>query len=153
MLDRARLALIRDGGVLINTSRGALVDHSALTDELVSGRLHAVLDVTEPEPLPAGSPLYRLPNVFLTPISPAPSETSWNGSAASSSRSWNGLPTDGLSPTKYGTLTWPGWRDPQVRPLADASCHGDGRGCPQADPPGGPLGYGSRTDGAGPLPC
>ncbi|MDR6977840.1 phosphoglycerate dehydrogenase-like enzyme [Streptomyces sp. 3330] len=67
MLDRARLALIRDGGVLINTSRGALVDQSALTDELVSGRLHAVLDVTEPEPLPAASPLYRLPNVFLTP--------------------------------------------------------------------------------------
>ncbi|WP_062648833.1 hydroxyacid dehydrogenase [Streptomyces maremycinicus] len=67
MLDRARLALIRDGGVLINTSRGALVDHRALTDELVSGRLHAVLDVTDPEPLPADSPLYRLPNVFLTP--------------------------------------------------------------------------------------
>ncbi|GAB7105219.1 hydroxyacid dehydrogenase [Streptomyces phaeofaciens JCM 4814] len=67
LLDRARLALIRDGGVLINTSRGALVDHTALTDELVSGRLHAVLDVTEPEPLPADSPLYRLPNVFLTP--------------------------------------------------------------------------------------
>ncbi|MPY60471.1 hydroxyacid dehydrogenase [Streptomyces spongiae] len=67
MLDRARLALIRDGGVLINTSRGALVDHDALTDELVSGRLNAVLDVTEPEPLPADSPLYRLPNVYLTP--------------------------------------------------------------------------------------
>lgn len=67
MLDRDRLALIRDGGVLINTSRGALIDHRALTDELVSGRLHAVLDVTEPEPLPADSPLYTLPNVFLTP--------------------------------------------------------------------------------------
>ncbi|GAB2716632.1 hydroxyacid dehydrogenase [Streptomyces bullii] len=67
MLDRDRLALIRDGGVLINTARGALVDHDALTDELVSGRLSAVLDVTEPEPLPAGSPLYQLPNVFLTP--------------------------------------------------------------------------------------
>jgi phosphoglycerate dehydrogenase-like enzyme len=67
MLDAGRLALVRDGGVLINTSRGALVDPDALTDELVSGRLHAVLDVTEPEPLPAGSPLYRLPNVFLTP--------------------------------------------------------------------------------------
>lgn len=53
--------------MLINTSRGALVDPDALTDELVSGRLRAVLDVTEPEPLPAGSPLYRLPNVFLTP--------------------------------------------------------------------------------------
>ncbi|MGW1267299.1 hydroxyacid dehydrogenase [Streptomyces sp. NPDC002491] len=67
MLDRDRLALIRDDGVLINTSRGALVDHAALTDELVAGRLHAVLDVTDPEPLPADSPLYRLPNVFLTP--------------------------------------------------------------------------------------
>ncbi|MFJ8060951.1 hydroxyacid dehydrogenase [Streptomyces sp. NPDC096142] len=67
MLDRTRLALIRDGGVLINTSRGALVDHQALTEELVRGRLQAVLDVTEPEPLPAGSPLYTLPNVVLTP--------------------------------------------------------------------------------------
>ncbi|MEU0999775.1 hydroxyacid dehydrogenase [Streptomyces tibetensis] len=67
MLDRDRLALVRDGGVLVNTARGALVDHEALTDELVSGRLRAVLDVTDPEPLPAGSPLYQLPNVFLTP--------------------------------------------------------------------------------------
>ncbi|MFI6549318.1 hydroxyacid dehydrogenase [Streptomyces prunicolor] len=67
MLDRARLALIPDGGVLVNTSRGALIDPVALTDELVGGRLGAVLDVTEPEPLPADSPLYRLPNVFLTP--------------------------------------------------------------------------------------
>ncbi|TQE20262.1 hydroxyacid dehydrogenase [Streptomyces ipomoeae] len=67
MLDRGRLALIRDGGVLINTSRGALIDPDALTEELLSGRLKAVLDVTEPEPLPAASPLYNLPNVFLTP--------------------------------------------------------------------------------------
>ncbi|MDT9697966.1 hydroxyacid dehydrogenase [Streptomyces sp. P17] len=67
MLSGERLALIRDGGVLINTSRGALVDTAALTDELVGGRISAVLDVTEPEPLPADSPLYRLPNVFLTP--------------------------------------------------------------------------------------
>ncbi|MFF6803985.1 NAD(P)-dependent oxidoreductase [Streptomyces sp. NPDC012616] len=67
MLDADRLALIRDGGVLINTSRGALIDPDALVGELASGRLHAVLDVTEPEPLPPGSPLYRLPNVFLTP--------------------------------------------------------------------------------------
>ncbi|GGT42102.1 hydroxyacid dehydrogenase [Streptomyces chromofuscus] len=67
MLNRERLALIRDGGVLVNTARGALVDHAALTDELVSGRLSAILDVTEPEPLPPDSPLYTLPNVFLTP--------------------------------------------------------------------------------------
>jgi phosphoglycerate dehydrogenase-like enzyme len=67
MLDRRRLALMPDGSVLVNTSRGALVDPDALTDELVAGRISAVLDVTEPEPLPAHSPLYQLPNVFLTP--------------------------------------------------------------------------------------
>ncbi|MFF5010328.1 hydroxyacid dehydrogenase [Streptomyces phaeochromogenes] len=67
MLDRERLALIPDGSVLVNTSRGSLIDPVALTDELVSGRIGAVLDVTEPEPLPGDSPLHRLPNVFLTP--------------------------------------------------------------------------------------
>lgn len=67
MLDRRRLALIPDGAVFINTSRGALVEPGALQDELAGGRISAVLDVTEPEPLPADSPLYGLPNVFLTP--------------------------------------------------------------------------------------
>lgn len=67
MLDRRRLGLMRDGAVLINTGRGALVDGDALTAELVSGRLDAVIDTTEPEILPADSPLYDLPNVFLTP--------------------------------------------------------------------------------------
>ncbi|SBT88924.1 Phosphoglycerate dehydrogenase [Streptomyces sp. DI166] len=67
MLDAPRLALIRDGGVLINTSRGALIDQEALTQELIRGRLQAVLDVTTPEPLPPTDPLYDLPNVFLTP--------------------------------------------------------------------------------------
>ncbi|MFE5050442.1 hydroxyacid dehydrogenase [Streptomyces sp. NPDC056637] len=65
--DRGRLALLRDGATLINTARGPLVDTQALTDELVSGRIHAVLDVTDPEPLPADSPLFDLPNVLLTP--------------------------------------------------------------------------------------
>jgi phosphoglycerate dehydrogenase-like enzyme len=67
LLDRRRLALLRDGAVLINTARGWLVDGDALADELVSGRIDAVLDTTEPEVLPADSPLYDLPNVFLTP--------------------------------------------------------------------------------------
>lgn len=67
LIDRRRLGLMRDGAILVNTARGALVDHDALTDELVSGRLHAVLDVTDPEPLPADSPLFDLPNVLLTP--------------------------------------------------------------------------------------
>lgn len=67
MIDRRRLGLMRDGATLINTARGSLVDAAAVTEELVSGRLHAVIDVTEPEVLPADSPLYDLPNVLLTP--------------------------------------------------------------------------------------
>lgn len=67
LLDADRLAMLRDGAVLVNTARGALVDTAALERELASGRIDAVLDVTDPEILPADSPLYELPNVFLTP--------------------------------------------------------------------------------------
>ncbi len=67
MLDARRLALLRDGSTLINTARGVLIDHVALTRELVSGRISAMLDVTHPEPLPPDSPLFELPNVLLTP--------------------------------------------------------------------------------------
>ncbi|MFJ9540997.1 hydroxyacid dehydrogenase [Streptomyces sp. NPDC101225] len=67
LIGRRELALMPDGAVLVNTARGALVDHEALTAELRTGRLAAVLDVTDPEPLPPGSPLYDLPNAFVTP--------------------------------------------------------------------------------------
>jgi phosphoglycerate dehydrogenase-like enzyme len=67
MIGARELALIRDGAALINTARGALVDGEALERELSSGRIRAVIDTTEPETLPADSPLYDLPNVFLTP--------------------------------------------------------------------------------------
>lgn len=67
LFDAGRLAGMRDGATLVNTARGSLVDTDALVKELVSGRLNAVLDHTEPEILPAGSPLYDLPNVLLTP--------------------------------------------------------------------------------------
>ncbi|MEO3870622.1 hydroxyacid dehydrogenase [Nonomuraea sp. B12E4] len=67
LVDAARLARMRDGATLINTARGALVDEDALVAELASGRLYAVIDVTEPEVPPTGSPLYDLPNVLLTP--------------------------------------------------------------------------------------
>ncbi|WEH14591.1 hydroxyacid dehydrogenase [Streptomyces sp. VNUA24] len=67
LLDRRALALMPDGAVLLNTARGALVDHDALVDELRTGRLSAILDVTDPEPLPADSPLLDLPNAFVTP--------------------------------------------------------------------------------------
>lgn len=67
MFDARRLALLQDGATLINTARGSLVDTDALIERLVSGRVHAVLDVTEPDVPPAESPLYTLPNVLLTP--------------------------------------------------------------------------------------
>ena len=67
MIGADQLRLMADGATLINTARGSIVDTDALEAELVSGRLSAVLDVTDPEPLPRTSPLYELPNVFLTP--------------------------------------------------------------------------------------
>ncbi|MEV8388965.1 hydroxyacid dehydrogenase [Streptomyces sp. NPDC056650] len=67
LLDATMLALIPDGGALVNTARGAIVDTDALTAECASGRLEAYLDVTSPEPLPPGHPLLSLPNVLVTP--------------------------------------------------------------------------------------
>lgn len=67
LLDAPRLSLLRDGATLVNTGRGSRIDTEALTAEALSGRIHAVLDVTEPEMLPEASPLYSLPNVLLTP--------------------------------------------------------------------------------------
>jgi phosphoglycerate dehydrogenase-like enzyme len=68
MIGARELGLLRDGAVFVNTARGALVDHDALVAELRTGRISAVLDVTDPhEPLPADSPLLALPNVFVTP--------------------------------------------------------------------------------------
>lgn len=60
-------ALMRDGTLFVNTARGAIVDHAALTAAMADGRLSAVLDVTDPEPLPDGSPLWDMPNVMITP--------------------------------------------------------------------------------------
>jgi phosphoglycerate dehydrogenase-like enzyme len=67
LLDARRLALLRDGATVINTARGSLVDTDALTRDCATGRIAAVLDVTDPEPLPADHPLLRLSNVLLTP--------------------------------------------------------------------------------------
>jgi phosphoglycerate dehydrogenase-like enzyme len=67
MIGAVQLAAMKDNAVLINTARGMLVDTDALIAELRTGRIEAVLDVTDPEPLPADSPLFGLPNVQLTP--------------------------------------------------------------------------------------
>ncbi|MGW8329007.1 hydroxyacid dehydrogenase [Streptomyces sp. NPDC055897] len=67
MIGAHQLALMPAGATLVNTARGSLVDEPALLAELLSGRLHAVLDVTDPELPPRESPLYDLPNVLLTP--------------------------------------------------------------------------------------
>lgn len=67
MITARHLALMPDGATLINTARGLVVDQEALLMQLRCGRIDAVLDVTEPDVLPAGHELYSLPNVFLTP--------------------------------------------------------------------------------------
>ena len=67
MIGAAELAALRTGSTVINTARGVLIDTMALERECATGRLNAVLDVTHPEPLPAASPLYDLPNVVITP--------------------------------------------------------------------------------------
>ncbi|MCC5953802.1 MAG: hydroxyacid dehydrogenase [Acidimicrobiia bacterium] len=67
MIGAAQLAAMADGSTLVNTARGSLVDHEALLAEVAPGRIDAVLDVTEPEPLPPDHPLLALPNVVVTP--------------------------------------------------------------------------------------
>ncbi|MHA6691024.1 hydroxyacid dehydrogenase [Devosia sp. A449] len=67
MIGAKQLKLMQDGAGFINTARGSLVDEAALIAELQTGRIHAVIDVTDPEIPEASSPLYSLPNVFLTP--------------------------------------------------------------------------------------
>ncbi len=61
------LKTMKDGALLVNAARGVIVDTDALLAELASGRLHAALDVTDPEPLPDGHPLWSAPGLLLTP--------------------------------------------------------------------------------------
>jgi len=67
LIGAAELALMPDGATLINTARAPIVDEAALAAELAARRLRAVLDVTEPEPLPLDHPLRSAPGVLLTP--------------------------------------------------------------------------------------
>jgi phosphoglycerate dehydrogenase-like enzyme len=67
LLDARRLALLPDGALVVNVGRGPVLDTAALLAEASSGRLRAALDVTDPEPLPPGHPLWSCPGVIITP--------------------------------------------------------------------------------------
>lgn len=68
LISTAELAAMKDGAVLLNAARGAVIDTDALVSELHRGRIQAVLDVTDPEPLPAGHPLWSAPGLLsITP--------------------------------------------------------------------------------------
>ncbi|MGB2838677.1 MAG: 2-hydroxyacid dehydrogenase [Actinomycetes bacterium] len=67
LVDAEFLAALPDAALVVNVARGAVVDTDALLAELQAGRLRAALDVTDPEPLPRGHPLWRAPNVLITP--------------------------------------------------------------------------------------
>jgi phosphoglycerate dehydrogenase-like enzyme len=83
MVDAGFLAAMKDGALLVNAARGVVVDTEALLAELTSGRLRAALDVTDPEPLPHGHPLWSAPGLLLTPhVGGAVPETDSRAAAA-----------------------------------------------------------------------
>jgi phosphoglycerate dehydrogenase-like enzyme len=67
LIGSRQFALMRQGTLLVNAARGPIVDTDALVEALQSGRIRAALDVTDPEPLPDGHPLWGCPNLLLTP--------------------------------------------------------------------------------------
>lgn len=79
MVNAGFLAAMKDGALLVNGARGTLVVTDDLCAELGTGRLRAALDVTDPEPLPPGHPLWGLPNVLITPHAAA---TTWLSAGA-----------------------------------------------------------------------
>jgi phosphoglycerate dehydrogenase-like enzyme len=67
LVDRKFLASMPDGALLVNVSRGKVVDTDALVEAAASGRIRAALDVTDPEPLPVDHPLWHTPGVLISP--------------------------------------------------------------------------------------
>jgi phosphoglycerate dehydrogenase-like enzyme len=67
LINAPRLALLKQGTLLVNAARGPIVDTDALVEALNSRRVRAALDVTDPEPLPDGHPLWKCPNLLITP--------------------------------------------------------------------------------------
>lgn len=72
LVDAPFLRRMKDGALLVNIARGGVVDTDALLAELRTERLRAALDVTEPEPLPPGHPLWHAPGLLLSPHSGGP---------------------------------------------------------------------------------
>jgi phosphoglycerate dehydrogenase-like enzyme len=67
LIGHEQLALMRQGALLVNAARGPIVQTGALVEALNAGKVRAALDVTDPEPIPAGHPLWSCPNLLLTP--------------------------------------------------------------------------------------
>ena len=67
MIGEPELAAMKQGALLVNAARGPVVNTDALLAALESRRIRAVVDVTDPEPLPQGHPLWTAPNLFITP--------------------------------------------------------------------------------------
>jgi phosphoglycerate dehydrogenase-like enzyme len=77
LVDGEFLARMRRGALLVNVARGSVVDHDALTRALHDGQVRAALDVTDPEPLPDGHPLWSAPNLLITPHVGGASSAMW----------------------------------------------------------------------------
>ena len=67
LIDARQFALMRQGALLVNAARGPVVNTDALVEALRAGKIRAALDVTDPEPLPEGHPLWSCPNLLITP--------------------------------------------------------------------------------------
>ena len=78
LVDAKFLASMKDGSLLVNVARGVVVDTQALVAELKTGRIHAALDVTEPEPLPADHALWDMPNVIITSHNGGEGDVFWD---------------------------------------------------------------------------
>ena len=98
LVDADFLSKLPDHAVVVNASRGPIVDTDALLAELQSGRLRAALDVTDPEPLPADHPLWDAPGLFLTPHigghTQGSSERAWNVARAQIEQFLDGMRPD-----------------------------------------------------------
>ncbi len=67
LINSEAMARMKQGALVVNAARGGVIDTDALVAALAAGQIRAALDVTDPEPLPAGHPLWSAPNLLLTP--------------------------------------------------------------------------------------